>query len=234
MQQSSDKFTIISGPDVCESSTLEKRKLDNGLIIFYQNAHFFTDLTGEPAEQRDCEPQLYKLFVPEPLGKPRLYDDIHCKIYEKRGPLEGAKELPEPMDLADNPIPESMELAFPRPSFPKFSDEVHGPHNINLDATGVGGIYPADNFAIIVQVRHARAEWIATPPVPIRNAPEITHNRLVKIFRVINPQRRVHAPVGYHVANLQWIDYLPSALPSPPCLMSSGGESTSEEASSVG
>lgn len=234
MQQSSDKLTIMSGPDVCESSTLERRKLDNGLIIFYQNAHFFADLTGDPVEQRDCELRLYELFVPEPLGKPRLYDDIHCVICEKRGPLEEAKELPEPMDLTDNPIPASMELAFPRQSSPKYSDDVRGPHDINLEATGIGGTYPSDNFGIVVQVRYARAEWTATPTVPTRNAPGITHDQLVKILRVINPQRSVHVAVGYHVTNLQWINYLPSALPSPLCLLSSEGESTSEEASSIG
>lgn len=234
MQQSSDKLTITSGSDICETFASEGRKSGNGLIIFYQNAPFFTDLPGDSIGQGDFEPQLYKLYVSEPVGKPTLHNGVQYKIYEKRGLLEEAEELPEPMDLTDNPIPESMELAFPPASSTKCSDEVHGPHSIKLEATGIGGIYPADNFAIHVEVRRARVDPTAAATVPIRNPPGSTHDRLVKTLQVINQQRRVHAAVEYDVASLQRIDFSPSPLPSPLCLMSPEEVSTSEEASSVG
>lgn len=215
-------------------SAIQKTNINNGSIIFYHNACFFGDLSGDPVPQGNGVAPFYELSISEPLGKPRLYDDISCKIFEKRGPLEEANELPEPMDLIDNPIPESMELAFPQPSCPRCSDEVLDSTDINLEVSGIGGTYPADSFAINVQSRHARVEPITALTLSSRNATGIICDRLDKILRAGNPQRIVRAAVGYHVADLQRIEYWPSALPSPLCLMSSDEESISEDASTMG
>lgn len=215
-------------------SAIQKSNINNGSIIFYHNACFFADLSGDPVAQGNDVAPFYELSISEPFGKPRLYDDIPCKIFEERGPLEEAMELPEPMDLIDNPIPESMELAFPQPSSPRCSDEVLDSTDINLEISGIGGTYPADNFAINVQSRHARVEPTTALTLSFRNAAGIIRDRLDKILRAGNPQRTVRAAVGYHVANLQRIEYRPSALPSPLYLISSDEESISEDASTMG
>lgn len=216
------------------SPAVEKTNFNNGSVILYRNACFFTDLSGDPVAQGNSVVQFYELSISEPLGKPRLPDDIPYETLEKRGPLDKAKELPEPMDLIDNPIPDSMELAFPQPSSPRRFDEVHDSTNINLEVSGIGGIYPTDNFAINVQSRHARVEPITARTLSFRKATGIIRDRLDKILRVGDSQRKVRAAVGHHVTNLQRIEYQPSALPSPLCLMSPDEESMSEDASTVG
>ena len=75
--------------------------------------------------------------------------------FEKRGPLAQASQLPEPMDLSDNPIPESMELSF-LPHTPQDSESSKEQEPIDLEVTGIGGVWPADNFAVSVRSRHAR------------------------------------------------------------------------------
>ncbi|QIW95974.1 hypothetical protein AMS68_001492 [Peltaster fructicola] len=134
------------------TSTKNKPKHDDGPIIFYNNARFCTDLSGDRKpthEQRDLS---YIPYSAAPIGMPSKTTE--ARYYEKRGPLAEAMDLPEPMDLVDNPIPESQELAFPSSS-PAESHANPEASPINFEVTGIGGVYPADNFSIAVQSRQA-------------------------------------------------------------------------------
>lgn len=136
--------------------TKKQKKQNDGPIIFYNNARFCTDLSGDRKIQTTQNGPTYSVASSIPIGKQRSALDEPA---EKRGPLNQTSELPEPMDLGDNPIPDHMELSFPDRSPP-------GPHSskeqdpIDLEVTGIGGVWPADNFAISVESRQARVDQV--------------------------------------------------------------------------
>ena len=136
------------------ASVQKKQKRDDGPIIFYNNARFCTDLSGDRKPKGSYDGPMYTPASSVPVGRP-VSKAGHT--VERRGPLAEASELPEPMDLSDNPIPASMEVSFP-PDSPSKSASSSGLSNgqepIELEVTGIGGVWPADNFAISVNSRH--------------------------------------------------------------------------------
>jgi hypothetical protein len=141
-------------------SMKQKKKTDNGPMIFYNNAKFCTDLSGEPKTEAAMmyNPILYHTTTEHALGIPRPSEASTTGILESRGPLDEAKDLPEAMCLDDNPIPEALELNFP--VITPLSDTVgaSGParNPIDLEASGIGGIYPSDNFSVNVKTERKR------------------------------------------------------------------------------
>jgi hypothetical protein len=141
------------------ASIRKKQKRDDGPIIFYNNARFCTDLSGDRKHNDGKGGPMYTPASSLPVGRPSNLAPIPS---EKRGPLAEASRLPEPMDLSDNPIPESMELSFP-PDSPTKSASSKGQEPIELEATGIGGVWPADNFSISVNSQHASTPQHVAP-----------------------------------------------------------------------
>jgi len=141
-------------------SLRQKKKSDNGPMIFYNNAKFCTDLSGEPKTEAAMmyNPILYHTTTEHALGIPRLLEASATGIMESRGPLDEAKDLPEAMCLNDNPIPEALELHFPAISPLSETKGASGPARdpIDLEASGIGGIYPSDNFSLNVKTERKR------------------------------------------------------------------------------
>lgn len=231
MKPFSAESTWMTCSGVRTAFATEKKKLDASLVLFYRDGCFCSDLTGDPVIQECSGAPLYRPSSVQPLGKQTSDCDCPQQTFEKRGPLEEAKELPEPMDLVDNPIPETQELGFPLPSLLEFSDEVLKPCNIEMEVTGIGGIYPADNFAIHVRTRHVSIEQAGTPTAPIQDSTKSLRHRIIENLRAINSQHRVLKVVEKRIISLERIGYPPSALPPPNCLILSDEESTSEDAS---
>jgi hypothetical protein len=138
----------------------KKKTIDNGPMIFYNNAKFCTDLSGEPKTEAAMmyNPILYHTTTEHALGIPRPLEASTTGILESRGPLDEAKDLPEAMCLDDNPIPKALELNFPVTT--PLSDTIgaSGParNPIDLAASGIGGIYPSDNFSLNVKTERKR------------------------------------------------------------------------------
>lgn len=141
-------------------SLRQKKKTDNGPIIFYNNAKFCTDLSGEPKTEAAMmyNPILYHTTTEHALGVPRSSEVTGQGIMESRGPLDEAKDLPEAMSLDDNPIPEDLELNFPGSTPLSNASGASGPARdpIDLEASGIGGIYPSDNFSVNVKMERKR------------------------------------------------------------------------------
>jgi hypothetical protein len=141
-------------------SLRQKKKTDNGPMIFYNNAKFCTDLSGEPKTEAAMmyNPILYHTTTEHALGIPRPSEASVTGIMESRGPLDEAKDLPEAMYLNDNPIPEALELNFPVISPLSDTKGASGParNPIDLEASGIGGIYPSDNFSLNVKTERKR------------------------------------------------------------------------------
>jgi hypothetical protein len=208
--------------------TVKKKKShDNGPIIFYNNARFCTDLSGDSTLRSSSGAPIYKASSFAPVGRaPTREEPNH--IFEKRGPLEEASLLPEPMDLADNPIPDSLEIAFPAQSPPEPGDHMQPESFLNLEVTGMGGVYPADNFAIKVESRHAVVDQDEAPSVPITSTTRNLPDRFAKILQSENPQRKVRAAVAQRYLNIQCTEHPPSVLPPALCFVPED-ESTSDD-----
>ena len=196
----------------------KKKCHDTGPIIFYNNARFCTDLSGDSTLRGSSGAPNYKTSTLAPVGRAPVHEGPG-HMFEKRGPLEEASLLPEPMDLADNPIPDSQELAFPPQSPPKPGDHMQARPSINLEVTGMGGVYPADNFAINVESRHAVIDQDEAPAVPIASTTKNLPDRFAKILQGDNPQRKVRAAVAQRYLNIQCVEHPPSVLPPALCFV---------------
>ncbi|KAK4545156.1 hypothetical protein LTR36_003707 [Oleoguttula mirabilis] len=166
----------VAGADGCDISGISRpgvqtigtkpRQKDDGPIIFYSNnAKFCTDLSGERKPQGNADAPPYTKVSAQPIGKPQR---AMQRAYERRGPLAGALGLSEPVDIGFNPFPDSMELAFPVSAEWKTSERAKTP--VSFEVTGLGGVWPADNFAIDIETRYARVhEHVVrqTPSVPV-------------------------------------------------------------------
>jgi len=213
-------------------TNLVKRKArkDTGPIIFYNNARFCTDLSGDPGTE---DVMLYNAFLyhglgAEPVGIANPGQDKLDVPSETRGPLDQARILPEPMHIDDNPIPEDLELAFPEQS-PLSDQSGQHPRTYDLEASGIGGVCPADNFAINVQSTHSKIDngsTVSNEPVTSKWYPD----SITGILKA-NSRGRTSRP-AYHkqvlLAKHQTLP--PSRLPPASCFMAFG-ESPQEDGS---
>lgn len=208
------------------------RKRENGPIIFYNNAKFCTDLSGDNKTEAAMiyNPIMYHVAASNPLGSHEA--PISDQTAEKKGPLNDAYDLPEPMDLADNPIPPSMEINFP-PTTPLTSASERSP--FEMEVSGLGGVYPADNFAINVRTKHARHDQLA--PQTIRyQLPERYPNRLTDIIIKDGGSRKGRSAFHKEFTSSRQKDLPPSELPPASCFISlddSESEDDSDEEGSL-
>jgi len=197
-----------------------KRQRADGPIIFYQNAPFCTDLSGDLGAQYNRNAPLYSPTTELAIGEPRANSSEQAA--EKRGPLAEAFELPLPMDLNDNPIPESMEISFPSPSDAAEPTESMQP--FDLGVSGIGGIWPADNFALEVKSRHFKSNQGGPPPRPHRQY-------LSTRFATLWPDSASNSstPVASkHVLASVKRDLPPSELPPALCFVSESDDYESD------
>ena len=210
----------------------KKKSHDTGPIIFYNNARFCTDLSGDSTTRGSSGAPNYKSSTLAPVGRTPVHEGP-SQIFEKRGPLEEARLLPEPMDLADNPIPDSQELAFPPPSPPKPGDHVPTLPSVNLEVTGMGGVYPADNFAINIKSHHAAIDQNEAPAVPIASTTKNLPDRFAKILQSDDPQRQIRAAVAQRYLNIECIEHPPSVLPPALCFVPDDDSMSDDESDPV-
>jgi hypothetical protein len=227
-QQMGGESSGMASSGLHTSAPKKKRKQDNGPIIFYNNAGFCTDLSGDSGARGSNGTPYYKPSSLAPVGRTPPREEP-SQMFEKRGPLEEASLLPEPMDLADNPIPDSLELAFPPQSPPSSASGAQKRPSIDLEVTGMGGVYPADNFAIEVESRHAVVDQHEAPAIPIQDTTKNLPDRFARILHGNTPQRKVRAAVAQRYLNIQRIEHPPSMLPPALCFVPEEDDSTSDD-----
>jgi hypothetical protein len=202
-----------------------KQKNDDGPIIFYNNARFCTDLSGDrrPAGKNDSAPA-YTPASSIPIGKSQKVSEV---VPEKRGPLAQATELPEPMDLGDNPIPESMELSFPQRS-PVGFDSPKEQEPIHFEVTGIGGVWPTDNFAISVNSRHTIVDQPEAPAIA-NGAFKALPRRLAEILHGPDAEPKVRAAMQKELIATKVQKLPPSELPEALSFMPFGDDTTNDD-----
>lgn len=146
-------------------SLKQKKKMDNGPMIFYNNAKFCTDLSGEPKAEVAMlyNPILYHTATDHAIGIPQAPEPEYCGVLDARGPLHDAKTLPEAMNLADNPIPDALEVKFPgmTPMSQMSGSSGLCKSPMDMEVSGVGGVCPSDNFSINVKTELKRTGGFA-------------------------------------------------------------------------
>lgn len=209
-------------------STKQKRRDAAGPIIFYNNARFCTDLSGDTKTEETMlyNPFLYHQVTKQPVGAPADPESIGG-LSETRGPLEKAHALPDAMELDDNPIPQALEVDFaieqtPLPNRASSKAKVY-----TFEASGLGGVHPADNFAVNVESRHLRVQpVIKTSPGPGRK-----YN--AKIASILKGSLPVKVAFRDEIVSTEKKNLPPSNLPPPSCYLT-GGDSEEEDESDSG
>ena len=162
------------------SQVSSDHKSDNGLMIFYKNATFCTDLGGnmQASPGRDFN---YDRYVEQPFGQCRNPDN--CTSFQGDRPEEhwSLSTAMRPTVETNSQTSTDSELDFPDMqslSLHTSSDEVEP---IPFEASGLAGVQPEDNFMVDVAMQHVR------PQKPrIRGSPYSTPRRVI---------RRVHQRV---------------------------------------
>ena len=206
------------------SSVRTRQKREDGPIIFYNNARFCTDLSGDTGSSGNYNGPIYTSASRVPVG---VDNKMTGETSETRGPLAQASNLPEPMDIHDNPIPDSMEISFP-PRSPTDAVSSAEQKPIELEVTGIGGVWPADNFAISVESRHARVEQQSAPNV---NAQKVLPPRLSHVLPKSAATSNTGASLHKQIVASKLHKLPPSEL--PPALSFFGDDSVGDEDSDI-
>ncbi|EON63906.1 hypothetical protein W97_03134 [Coniosporium apollinis CBS 100218] len=220
-----------------------KRRAD-GPIIFYNKANFCTDLSGDSKlnSHASTHTPIYSSVTSYPIGtdsKPA--HESTGDLAETRRPLDHVKSLYDrisQMDLDDSDVALRIH-----------SDPIKTPAAIlplsrpaPFEVSGVGGVYPADHFAIHVQCRQTRVKGRPAPAfkVPMRYPRKI--QRLLeqrhKDYLISRPaahnSRAVPGPtIRTEVIAARKRDLPASVLPPPihfnPCASASASEDEDDE-----
>lgn len=147
----------LGSPAMKSSSSHQRR--DGGPIIFYNKARFCTDLSGDRRGFSAKTHASYNSFTSRPVGvKSGTVSEINkiLESEEQKGPLDDPSTFQDQMEIDEYPGSSNTELGFPLelPREDKSLEE--SPEAIELEASGIGGVQPQDNFAINVRLRQTR------------------------------------------------------------------------------
>lgn len=132
------------------------RETDDGPIIFYNNAPFCTDLSGDTAGGGYSNLDTSRYYRPteqRPLGESFLSTDIDPRLESNaRGslasPLIDTSECKSPVAMSLK-----AQLEFPSESVPTLVSSQEENKTYDFEVTGIGGVEPRDHFAIDVVTR---------------------------------------------------------------------------------
>lgn len=137
----------MTSSGVRTTSTKRKRVVDDdGPIIFYNGARFCTDLSGHRQAESNPNAPAYTRISTTAVGERQ---PVGRTTFESRGPLNQAAGLPEPMSLDSSPAPDFVFETLEAMTSPVDENE----EITELEVTGIGGVWPADNFSVNVQSR---------------------------------------------------------------------------------
>ncbi|PWW71651.1 hypothetical protein C7212DRAFT_367167 [Tuber magnatum] len=144
---SSDEGTGQSG-----SSSKKKGLSLDGPIIYYEGGRFCTDLS---AQKIDGEGHVvsrpgYDRFTNNPIGEKQSGPESPTKL---ESPLFARAQTAQSSDESMEDGDSDVGLQF-SPRFSSSPSPTTPPTPIELEVSGIGGVFPEDNFAINVQTKH--------------------------------------------------------------------------------
>jgi hypothetical protein len=207
---------VADRPDVVTASKKDRNGRSGSRIIFYNNTQFYTDLDGEISQYQDSETSSRMESTLKPDCKEDCSGHGFKMMSENSAPFEdtkGDKELKGPTSLVEGSISETIALEFPLPAAPRSFDGKTSLHEINFEVTGLGGTYPADNFAIDVQTHYTPVHGTEVPISSLRTAATNLPERFARILRAGMPQSEVRTTFYRRVLDMGCTELPPSELP---------------------
>jgi hypothetical protein len=155
---------------VMQSSSSSQIRRDDGPMIFYTKAKFCTDLSGDRLGASLVSPGAYKPVTSQPLGAtshPAVSHQLVSDLSEPRGPLDAT-----PMDVDSNDgsrFSSDDGFVFSPASLQNNTSGSGSPAEImDFEASGLGGVQPADNFSI--RIRRSQTQSVPSGPVTRRRS----------------------------------------------------------------
>jgi hypothetical protein len=208
--------SVADRPHVVTAYKKGRNERGTSRIIFYNNPHFYADLNGELFQHRDSETPSRMESALEPDCK-EGYSDHDFKLVTGNPAsfedIKEGKELKGPTYLTEGSMLESAALEFPLPAALRSSDEMTSLREINLEVTGLGGTYPADNFAIDVQTYYAPIDETEVSISSLRTAAVNLPERFATILRAGMPRSEVRTTFNKRVLNIRYTELPTSELP---------------------
>ncbi|KAG8529163.1 uncharacterized protein KY384_005798 [Bacidia gigantensis] len=183
------------------------RNPEGGPIIFYNGAKFCTDLGADPSPAKDHVS--YNRFTQRPVGFPRT---------------PSAQSTDDGSD-SDFSLPtaarSTLDLNDLRESIPSCASELDSP--LAMEASGLGGVHPDDNFIVKVQTRRGIGQSFPHKLASVSARREYVHRvtrtipkTTIDTFREGLEIPRSQAPVvNSEIVSAVKTDIAPSTLPPP-------------------
>lgn len=217
-------------------STSKRRGSNGGPIIFYNRANFCIDLSGDTS--LSCNGDImYSPCTKDPVGchMSDLDDDFGSK--SSRRPLIQEPLLDDSaMNENENDDVSMLDLDLTMEQLEPKTDNVYdGLSPIYMEASGLGGIQPQDNFSINVRVKHVSAIASSWKVPPSRRNPCRVQRVLQDLRASACLSSREDSESAFQVAEVLFVRTTllpPSALPEPSyclTLFSEEGEDSDED-----
>ncbi|KAG0633035.1 frequency clock protein-domain-containing protein [Tuber brumale] len=190
---SSDEGTGQSG-----SSGKRKNLSLDGPIIYYEGGKFCTDLSAQriDAEGHVVSKPGYNRFTNSPIGERQFGPESPTKL---ESPLFARAQTAQSSDESMGDGDSDVGLQF-SPRFSSSSGPTTPPTPIELEVSGIGGVFPEDNFAINVQTKHYLLPQNSKGALPLSRA-NASKSRILNLIGHHIPKSSIdvfqkNAPMG--------------------------------------
>lgn len=231
-----DSMAGVEPPHLTARSISKRRGSNDGPIIFYHSANFCIDLSGEPSLSCDGDTK-YKPCTNNPVGSHmREPDDDFGSKPSKRPLIQEPLLDDSAMDDNENDDVSMAELDMAMEhSEPKTDGIYGGLAPTYMEASGLGGVQPQDNFFISVRVKHVSARTRSSKILPYRRNPCRVQRVLQNLRASASLSSKKSSDAVFHAAEIQFVTTTllpPSTLPEPSyclTLFSEDGEDSNDD-----
>ncbi|MCJ1364208.1 hypothetical protein MMC16_003317 [Acarospora aff. strigata] len=238
LEPAGDGTSIVSAsqnsPDVDMVLNPLEPNHNDGPIIFYRGATFCTDFSGDLSHLSDDTVHLGNQ-APHPLGSvPVMSNDALVNAKETRQSLGMTGSS---FNHVDHENDEDMD-ARNEDDFRMYSfdlEVMHSVHNdvagdggvpLELEASGVGGVQPLDNFAINVHVRYMAP---SLGPPDTEGPVDMPQQSISALHRATLTNKSRKATVRNEIISAIKVDLAPSSLPPPSYYLSLSTSETDDD-----
>lgn len=231
-EKAGDDSSVTSATNASVNQKLEAAPLEpkygDGLIIFYQGANFCTDLSGDLRSVSEGAAE-FGQRTQDPLGSSNVTSRESLDDTDKIRTGKKFDTSPDSMDRENGCNGLAMaDLCIPTVHASGIDTGCDGVVPLELEASGLGGVQPCDNFAIEVRVRHNHS-FSAQGGAMARTHPRehrLLFNSTCQGITRMTPARVV---VRGEIVSSVKTNLSPSSLPPPSYYLSLSTSETDDE-----
>lgn len=234
-----DTMDGVELPHLTARSISKRRGSNGGPIIFYNSANFCIDLSGDPSLSCDGD-IMYNPCTNDPVGShmPEPAEDFGSKA--SRRPLIQKPFLDDSaMNDSENDDVSMAEFDLTMEQSELKTDDIYdGLAPAYMEASGLGGVQPQDNFFINVRVKHVSVRTRSTKILPSRRNPCHVQQVLQNLRASVSQPSWQSPDAVFRTAEILFVKTTllpPSTLPEPSyclTLFSEDGEGSDDDHSS--